>query len=107
MSYTIDYSTLNGEEKEQAALQDIFNYWYSHTGHYVNLLKQNTYEIRNAPNIFYFSLSFIGIQGYPATVLRKWLLEKPDELDEMVNIYLDKVAKEQEELELMDEDEDE
>jgi len=72
-----------------------------------NLLKQNINEIKDAPKIFYFSLSFIGIQGYPATVLRRWLLEKPDELDEMVATYLNKIAKEQEELETMDEDEDE
>jgi len=62
-SYTMDYSNLNGLEKQSRAIQDIKDYLsQAKFEELTRLLKAETYSL----DAFRMVVSFAGITGYPA-----------------------------------------
>lgn len=64
--YSIDYSTLKGDEKAKQAIKDIIDYVGAVRFIEIGQLMRERYKEKPSLDQFRLMTSFAGVQGYPA-----------------------------------------
>jgi hypothetical protein len=75
--YTVDYSGLEGDAKRDAAIEDIIGYLGLEKFRKISAILSAAIGAGEEDDAIRFTLSFVGVQGYPATAwLEKLRAEK-------------------------------